>query len=35
VNYYNNLFTFGTKIGNPSGDEVLGAPNYKNVFVMP
>lgn len=35
TNYYNNLFTFGTKIGNPSGDEALGAPNYKNVFVMP
>ena len=34
VNYYNNLFTFGSKIGNPSGDEALGAPNYKNVFVM-
>ncbi|TIC85497.1 ABC transporter substrate-binding protein [Nocardioides sp. GY 10127] len=32
--YYNQLFTFGSKIGNPSGDEALGAPNYKNLFVM-
>ena len=33
--YYNQLFAFGSKIGNPSGDEALGAPNYKNLFVMP
>lgn len=32
--YYNQLFAFGSKIGNPSGDEALGAPNYKNLFVM-
>lgn len=33
--YYNQLFAFGSKVGNPSGDEALGAPNYKNLFVMP
>ena len=31
---YNQLFAFGSKIGNPSGDEALGAPNYKNLYVM-
>ncbi|MCM0622102.1 ABC transporter substrate-binding protein [Nocardioides bruguierae] len=31
---YNTLFTFGSKIGNPSGDEASGAPNYKNLYVM-
>lgn len=31
--FRNELFTFGTKIGNPTGDGALGAPNYKDLFV--
>ena len=32
--FRNDLFVFGEKIGNPSGDAALGAPNYKDFFVM-
>ena len=32
--YRNDLFVFGEKIGNPTGDGALGAPNYKDLFVM-
>ena len=32
--FRNDLFVFGSKIGNPSGDGALGAPNYKDVYVM-
>jgi peptide/nickel transport system substrate-binding protein len=31
--FRNDLFAFGEKIGNPSGDGALGAPNYKDLFV--
>ena len=31
--FRNDLFVFGTKIGNPTGDGALGAPNYKDLFV--
>ena len=32
--FRNDLFVFGSKIGNPTGDGALGAPNYKDIFVM-
>ena len=32
--FRNDLFVFGSMIGNPSGDGALGAPNYKDLFVM-
>ena len=32
--FRNDLFTFGEKIGNPTGDGALGAPNYKDRYVM-
>ncbi|MBC2931683.1 ABC transporter substrate-binding protein [Nocardioides sp. zg-1228] len=32
--YRNDLFVFGTKVGNPTGDGSIGAPNYKDLFVM-
>jgi peptide/nickel transport system substrate-binding protein len=32
--FRNDLFVFGSKIGNPSGDGSIGAPNYKDVYVM-
>lgn len=32
--FRNDLFAFGSKIGNPSGDGSIGAPNYKDLFVM-
>ena len=31
--FRNELFVFGTKIGNPSGDGSIGAPNYKDLYV--
>ena len=31
--FRNDLFAFGSKIGNPTGDGALGAPNYKDLFV--
>lgn len=32
--FRNDLYTFGEKIGNPTGDGSIGAPNYKDLFVM-
>jgi peptide/nickel transport system substrate-binding protein len=32
--FRNDLYVFGTKIGNPSGDGQIGAPNYKDLYVM-
>jgi peptide/nickel transport system substrate-binding protein len=32
--FRNDLFVFGEKIGNPTGDGSIGAPNYKDLFVM-
>lgn len=32
--YRNDLFTFGSKIGYPSGDGSIGAPYYKGLYVM-
>ena len=32
--FRNDLFVFGEKIGNPSGDASIGAPNYKDFYVM-
>ncbi len=31
--FRNDLFAFGSGIGNPTGDAALGAPNYKDLFV--
>lgn len=31
--YRNDLFTFGSKIGYPSGDGSIGAPYYKGLYV--
>lgn len=32
--FRNDLFVFGEKVGNPTGDGALGAPNYKDLFVV-
>ena len=32
--FRNDLFVFGEKIGNPTGDGSIGAPNYKDIFVQ-
>jgi peptide/nickel transport system substrate-binding protein len=32
--FRNDLYMFGAKIGNPSGDGQIGAPNYKDLFVQ-
>ena len=32
--FRNDLFVFGEKIGNPTGDGAIGAPNYKDLFVI-
>jgi peptide/nickel transport system substrate-binding protein len=32
--FRNDLFVFGERIGNPTGDAALGAPNYKDFYVM-
>jgi peptide/nickel transport system substrate-binding protein len=32
--FRNDLFAFGTKIGNGVGDGALGAPDYKDLFVI-
>ncbi len=32
--FRNDLYVFGSKIGNPSGDGSIGAPMYKDVYVM-
>ena len=31
--FRNDLFVFGSKIGNPAGDGEIGAPDYKDLFV--
>jgi len=31
--FRNDLFTFGSKIGNPTGDGQMSAPNYKDLYV--
>ncbi len=31
--FRNDLYMFGSKIGNPSGDGQIGAPNYKDLYV--
>ena len=31
--FRNDLFVFGSKIGNPTGDGQMGAPNYKDLYV--
>lgn len=31
--FRNDLYAFGEKVGNPSGDGSIGAPNYKDLFV--
>ena len=31
--FQNQLFAFGSRIGNPSGDGQMGAPNYKDLYV--
>ena len=32
--FRNDLFVIGTKVGNPTGDGSIGAPNYKDLYVM-
>ena len=32
--FRNELFAFGSKIGNPTGDGEISAPNYKDLYVM-
>jgi peptide/nickel transport system substrate-binding protein len=32
--FRNDLYMFGSSIGNPSGDGQIGAPNYKDIYVM-
>ena len=32
--FRNDLFVFGEKVGNPTGDGSIGAPNYKDLYVM-
>lgn len=32
--YANRLFAFGDRVGNPTGEGSLGAPNYKDLFVV-
>ncbi|MFN8194243.1 MAG: ABC transporter substrate-binding protein [Nocardioidaceae bacterium] len=32
--FRNDLYVFGSKIGNPAGDGQIGAPDYKDLFVM-
>ncbi|WP_162599983.1 ABC transporter substrate-binding protein [Nocardioides solisilvae] len=34
VDHRNELLAFGEKIGNPSGDAAIGAPHYKDLFVV-
>ena len=31
--FRNDLFVFGSKIGNPAGDGQMGAPDYKDLYV--
>ena len=32
--FRNDLYVFGSKIGNPTGDGQIGAPNYKDLYVI-
>ncbi len=32
--FRNDLYVFGSKIGNPTGDGQIGAPDYKDLYVM-
>ena len=32
--FRNELFSFGSKIGNPVGDGEIGAPDYKDLYVQ-
>ena len=32
--FRNDLYVFGSKIGNPVGDGQIGAPDYKDLYVM-
>ena len=32
--FRNDLFVFGESIGNPTGDGSIGAPNYKDLYVV-
>lgn len=32
--FRNDLFVFGEKVGNPTGDGSIGAPNYKDLFII-
>jgi peptide/nickel transport system substrate-binding protein len=32
--FRNDLYMFGSRIGDPTGDGQIGAPNYKDLFVM-
>jgi peptide/nickel transport system substrate-binding protein len=34
TSFRNDLYVFGEKIGNPTGDGAIGSPNYKDLFVM-
>ncbi len=34
IAYVNRLFVFGSAIGNPTGDGSMGAPNYKDLYVV-
>jgi peptide/nickel transport system substrate-binding protein len=34
TSFRNELFAFGSKIGNPVGDGEIGAPDYKDLYVM-
>lgn len=33
IAFRNDLFAFGSRIGNPTGDGAMGAPNYKDFFI--
>ena len=32
--FMNDLYVFGSKIGNPTGEGAIGAPNYKDLYIM-
>ncbi len=32
--FRNDLFVFGERIGNPKGDGSIGAPYYKDLYVI-
>ena len=33
--FRSEVFAFGEKIGNPQGEESLGSPNYRDLYVVP